>query len=231
MMKPRRQVSFHILWAALLTFIIVGGNVFLILTSPLFFPRYFSIPLRAKQALCASYVKEALDQQATNLPNTSVCTDEYQPVCGEVQVQCIKAPCPPIQQNYPNRCFALQAGATIVGTGICHKPVGQDNDLLKVTSPTPDQKVSSPLVVKGEAVGSWYFEAEFPVLVTDESGKQLGVGSARTQGDWMSTNLVPFTAKVSFKKGTAKKGYVVLQRSNPSGLPENDQAVKIPVSF
>jgi putative hemolysin len=37
--------------------------------------------------------------------NTSVCTMEYAPVCASVQVQCIKAPCDPIQQTFGNTCM------------------------------------------------------------------------------------------------------------------------------
>lgn len=36
--------------------------------------------------------------------NNTICTMEYAPVCAEVQVQCIKAPCPPIQQTFWNKC-------------------------------------------------------------------------------------------------------------------------------
>lgn len=32
------------------------------------------------------------------------CTREYMPVCWEVQVQCIKAPCYPIMQTFSNKC-------------------------------------------------------------------------------------------------------------------------------
>lgn len=47
------------------------------------------------------------------------CTREYMPVCGEVQVQCIKAPCPPIQTTFSNRCEAENAGATNIVEGVC----------------------------------------------------------------------------------------------------------------
>lgn len=33
------------------------------------------------------------------------CTKDYRPVCAEVQVQCIKAPCPPIQETFSNKCM------------------------------------------------------------------------------------------------------------------------------
>ncbi|MFZ2151103.1 MAG: DUF333 domain-containing protein [Candidatus Absconditicoccaceae bacterium] len=36
--------------------------------------------------------------------NDTICTMEYAPVCASVQVQCIKAPCPPIEQTFGNKC-------------------------------------------------------------------------------------------------------------------------------
>lgn len=35
-----------------------------------------------------------------------ICTMQYDPVCGEQQVQCIKAPCYPIKKTYWNACMA-----------------------------------------------------------------------------------------------------------------------------
>ncbi len=37
--------------------------------------------------------------------NPLACTMEYAPVCWEKQVQCIKAPCNPIQKTYSNKCI------------------------------------------------------------------------------------------------------------------------------
>lgn len=34
----------------------------------------------------------------------TICTMEYAPVCASVQVQCIKAPCPAIEQTFGNKC-------------------------------------------------------------------------------------------------------------------------------
>jgi len=35
-----------------------------------------------------------------------VCIELYDPVCAKVNVQCIKDPCPPIRQTFPNSCQA-----------------------------------------------------------------------------------------------------------------------------
>ncbi len=35
-----------------------------------------------------------------------VCTQEYQPVCGTVNVQCVTEPCDSVKQTFSNSCFA-----------------------------------------------------------------------------------------------------------------------------
>lgn len=36
------------------------------------------------------------------------CGEIYQPVCATVQIQCVKAPCYPVQQNFENPCSACR---------------------------------------------------------------------------------------------------------------------------
>lgn len=103
--------------------------------------------------------------------------------------------------------------------------------LIRVSSPVPNQKVASPLKVSGKAVGNWYFEASFPVMILDANGEKLGVVPAQAQGDWMTTDFVPFEATLTFEKPTTATGTVVFLKDNPSGLPENDNSISIPVSF
>lgn len=47
------------------------------------------------------------------------CTMEYDPVCASTVVNCIKAPCPPIQKTYGNDCSACAAGADTYKVGEC----------------------------------------------------------------------------------------------------------------
>lgn len=39
-----------------------------------------------------------------NIQENTICTMEYAPVCAKVQIQCIKAPCEPIEQTFGNKC-------------------------------------------------------------------------------------------------------------------------------
>lgn len=105
------------------------------------------------------------------------------------------------------------------------------NDLIRVTTPTRGEKVNSPLVVVGEARGNWYFEASFPVRLFDANGVELAVVPAQAQGEWMTTEFVPFEVELSFARPTTATGVLVLQKDNPSGLPEHDAEFRLPVQF
>ncbi|MEK7135203.1 MAG: Gmad2 immunoglobulin-like domain-containing protein [Patescibacteria group bacterium] len=105
------------------------------------------------------------------------------------------------------------------------------SDLIRVTFPQANVSVRSPLTVTGQARGNWYFEASFPVRVLDANNKLLGTGIAEAQGDWMTTEFVPFSTIISFASSTTATGTLVLEKDNPSGLPEHDNSLRIPIRF
>lgn len=102
-------------------------------------------------------------------------------------------------------------------------------DLIRVDSPLYGAVVKSPLVVMGEARGSWYFEASFPVSLLDAFGKEIVIAPAQAQGDWMTTDFVPFSVTLNFSFSEAPFGTLVLKKDNSSGLPEHDLELRIPV--
>jgi len=105
------------------------------------------------------------------------------------------------------------------------------NSKITVDSPKVFQSINSPLTVTGQAVGNWYFEASFPIQVLDANGKLLGQVPAQAQSDWMVETFVPFKATITFEKPTTSTGTIVLKKDNPSGLPQYDESVTIPVKF
>jgi hypothetical protein len=112
-----------------------------------------------------------------------------------------------------------------------HRKAPAKDDKINVTNPTFNQVVTSPLTVTGEARGPWYFEASFPVKLLDANGKVLVQTHAQAQGDWMTSEFVPFTSTLTFAKPTTATGTLVLEKDNASGLPEHDDSRAIEVRF
>lgn len=138
----------------------------------------------------------------------------------------------PVAESYPRQCRAN--GETFV------EDIGNElekQDLIRLESPRPNELVASPLVIKGEARGNWFFEASFPVLLKDSQGEIIAQAPAQAKGDWMTTEFVPFEATLIFFPavctGTAypcsAEGMLVLRKDNPSGLPERDDQLTIPI--
>jgi hypothetical protein len=111
------------------------------------------------------------------------------------------------------------------------QPTATTDARISVTSPTANQVVTSPLVVTGKARGSWYFEASFPAKLVDADGHVLAQAPAQAQGDWMTEDFVPFSVSLTFVKPATATGTLILSKDNPSGLPQNDASVSIPVRF
>jgi len=101
--------------------------------------------------------------------------------------------------------------------------------LIKIDSPQPNQEIESPFVVKGKARGYWFFEATFTIKLLDENGNVVKQIYAQAQGDWMTEDFVPFEAVLNFSVPKNQKGILVLEKSNPSGLPENADERRIQV--
>lgn len=144
-------------------------------------------------------------------------------------VECEKAGFP-IQEKYPRVCVDAK--------GNSHEEIlniqAKIDDLIKLESPAASSTVKSPIEIKGTARGYWYFEGSFPVAVADNTGFIIGEGIATASGEWMTENFVPFTASISYTPqpgNTNKNGTLILEKDNPSGLPENAGSLKVPIMF
>ena len=105
------------------------------------------------------------------------------------------------------------------------------SELIRLDTPQPNETITSPLTVKGEARGYWFFEADFPVKLLNAKGEVIAIAIAQAKSDWMTEDFVPFEATLEFQSPGSEKGTLVLEKDNPSDLPENADELIIPVIF
>lgn len=135
----------------------------------------------------------------------------------------------PVVTETPEDTTLTQPNEAAVASHIAKK-----SNRIKLTSPAPFATITSPLTITGSARGNWFFEASFPIVVVDGGGKIVGEGVAQADGDWMTEDFVPFTATITFETADymmGTRGTLILMRDNPSGLPENNDALEVPVLF
>ena len=108
------------------------------------------------------------------------------------------------------------------------------DDLIVLESPLPGAAIASPLIVKGRARGNWFFEGSFPVTLVNWDGLIIAEGYATAEGEWMTTEYVPFTGTVTFTKPDTRvsdRGWIILKKDNPSGEPQFDDALEVEIRY
>jgi hypothetical protein len=146
----------------------------------------------------------------------------------------------PVMESYPRQCRTAE-GVLFVEEVDPPAPTTWttergNSDILRNISVAPGDTVTSPLTITGQARGNWFFEASFPVSLTNWDGLIIAQGPATAQGEWMTTEYVPFSITLTFDNPSweadfSKRGTLILQKDNPSGLPEHDDALEIVVRF
>lgn len=113
------------------------------------------------------------------------------------------------------------------------------SNMILVAEPTPMSRISSPLIVRGEARGTWYFEADFPISIINDSGEMVAQWYASAildpndpESTWMTENFVPFEGTIEFPDQEENStGTLIFHKDNPTGLDEHDDALEIPIRF
>jgi hypothetical protein len=136
-----------------------------------------------------------------------------------------------VLETYPEQCQTPSGNTFIKSQPTPSENPPKEKGPIVVSNITDNQVVKSPFVVKGEAIGGWYFEASFPIWLLDANNKKIAETYATAQGDWMTTSYVPFVSQEIKFTTTSKTGTLVLHNDNASGLPENDREIRIPVRF
>ena len=133
-----------------------------------------------------------------------------------------------VMESYPRQCRDRGGNLHVEYIGNELEKV----NLVRIHNPRPNQEIESPLVIQGEARGSWFFEASFPIVLTDEKGRSIVEYYATAVENWMTEDFVLFEAILTFPPQDAEsRGMLILKKDNPSGLPENDDEVLIPIIF
>lgn len=133
----------------------------------------------------------------------------------------------PIQESYPPVCVTPdgQSFTQDIGTELEYA------DEFMLDSPRPQTTITSPLTITGSARGSWFFEASFTAELYDANDALLGTAIVQATGEWMTTEFVPFTGTMTFRKPTTLTGTLKIKNANASGLPENEKVVLVPIKF
>src|SRR6185436_1505401 len=83
-------------------------------------------------------------------------------------------------------------------------------DVIRVDTPEPGDRLTSPLEIEGEARGNWFSEGSFPAQLVDANGEELGATVIKADGEWMTQDFVPFTAMMAFDAPTTATGTLLL---------------------
>lgn len=133
----------------------------------------------------------------------------------------------PVMESYPPQCITPDEKHFTQNIG---NELEYSEEIL-ISTPRPNQTIKNPLKIQGKAKGNWFFEGSFPAELHDGNGKILGTGIMKTDSDWMTEEFVDFAGVIKYTLPEAKEGTLILKNDNPSGLPENQKELKIPVKF
>lgn len=104
-------------------------------------------------------------------------------------------------------------------------------DTVLVDTPIAGAAVGRQFSLSGKARGAWYFEGSFPYQILNKDGALLTQGAVQAQGDWMSTDFVPFSADVTIPGAYTGAATVLLHNDNPSGDSANAASVSYPITI
>ncbi len=130
----------------------------------------------------------------------------------------------PIMESYPRRCQSANKIFTEdIGNAI------EMADEIRVVIPRPNQGVTLPLVIKGEARGGWFYKGAFSIELLGASGQQIAIAEAQALEDWMTDRFVPFTADVVLEGSAIPERAVFIFRKNSPTGTEVDVKLTLPV--
>lgn len=137
----------------------------------------------------------------------------------------------PVAESHPRQCNTPDGRTFAEEIPEKATYTNASSDMIMVGLPFPGAVVGKTFSVRGQARGGWFFEASFPVEVVDANGTRLAIIPAQAQGDWMTSEFVPFIAELRVPESYIGKATLILRKDNPSGLPEYDASLSFPITI
>lgn len=144
----------------------------------------------------------------------------------------------PVMETHPRRCSDVRTGETFTeeldetpDDKLATRNYQSANGVaISIDNWADDRQVTSPLTITGLVPGSWSHEGSFPVEIIYQNDIGLSGTVAELDGDWMTDEMVPFTAELVLDEHLAGEEIsIILRKANPSGLPDNDDSLELPV--
>jgi hypothetical protein len=121
----------------------------------------------------------------------------------------------------------------------CHAKNGQfyvelDNhkallDYIVVTNPKPDDLVSSPFKVEGQAKGVWYENNKLTVKLTDLDGHVIAEKPMYALSDPTKDAMVPFTGAFDFPATNLERVKLLIEKASTVDIPGKNGPLVIPL--
>lgn len=137
----------------------------------------------------------------------------------------------PVLEIYPRQCKTPDGRtfAEEISEKITYKNATANTIVIDL--PYPGAVIGKEFTVTGKARGTWFFEASFPIELIDSSGKSIVKVPAQAQGDQMTENFIPFRATIKVPETFIGKATLTLRKDNPSGMPERDASISLPITI
>jgi len=122
------------------------------------------------------------------------------------------------------------AGQTTAGTTTRPVIEGNSADLASLSINAGDT-ISNGDTITGSVRGAYFFEANMIGMFLDANKTSVKTFPINATSDWMTIDPVSFSFVANTAGVPKGTGYLRLHNDNPSGLPENDKFIDIPVLF
>lgn len=136
----------------------------------------------------------------------------------------------PVMESQPRQCKTPDGRTYAEEIPVEATYINASAESITIDTPFPGAVTGKSITVMGKARGMWYFEASFPIELRDKNGKVIATGIAQAQGEWMTTEFVAYKAQLTAPSSYIGPATLVLKKDNPSGLPDKDASMTVPIT-